>query len=342
MASKKKVPATTPADSGGGTPAPAELPVDAITKLEVFLEKNWKIVVTILAIVVLAVIVYFYMKYKREDTVTKANNVFMAAETRADLEAVIKKHPGTAAAGSALYSIADRQMAAQELDGAASSLKKFIADYPDHGLYYNALLGLGGILEKQGKLDEANGYFQQVVDAGDESPLAPLAAIRQTEILVAKGELEKAQEAYEAFGVNYSGSAFIPKATERLEAVKERIALKAAPEAPVEPVPESEKKAEETTTDPDGAKKTTDPENTDDTSKKSDAADPESPPKPAETPEPAESTEPESTTPDVTEPENAEPDATTPETGEESTPPETTEAGGEPDSGSSNSETGAE
>ena len=237
MASNKELPAAGHPEHGGEH-APAELPVDAITKLEMFLERRWRTVVSLLALFVAIVVVYFYMKYKNENAVTEANNAFMAAETRADLEGVLKTHAGTAAAGSALYSIADRQLAVQKFDEARASLEQFVSDYPDHGLHFNALVGRAGIAEKQGKLDEAQAHFQKVIDAGDQSALAPLAAIGQAELFVSRGELEKAKQLYESFGVNYSGSPFVPKATQRLEAVEKRIALKAAPEAPVEPAPE--------------------------------------------------------------------------------------------------------
>ncbi len=146
-------------------------PLDAITKLELFLEKHWRTVVAVLVATVAAVVIFFYLKYKREDAMTQANNAFTAAVTRSDFEGVVKAHPGTIAAGSALYEIADRQLAAAELEGAQASLEKFISDYPDHKLRENALLGLGGISEKQGELDKASDYFQQVVDMGDKTSL---------------------------------------------------------------------------------------------------------------------------------------------------------------------------
>ncbi|MGI9240011.1 MAG: tetratricopeptide repeat protein, partial [Verrucomicrobiales bacterium] len=237
MASKNQLPADGPPQHGG-EPEPFVPPVDAITKLELFLEKHWRMVVTVLAVVVTAVIIFFYLKYKREDAMTQSNNAFTAAATRADFEGVVEDHPGTVAAGSALYEIADSQIAEAELDGGQATLEKFVSDYPDHKLRENALLALGGISEKQGDLDKAHDYFQQVIDAGDKTSLVPLATICQTEILVAKGELEKALEIYESFAVNNVGSPFIAKAEERLAAVEAKIDRKAAPVAPVEPAPE--------------------------------------------------------------------------------------------------------
>ena len=244
MASKKKIPADGPSDSGGdSTPPPATPPVDLITKLELFFERHWRPVVGALVILVTIVVVYFWIKYKKEDTMTASNQAFTSAVTRSDFEQVVKDHPGTVAAGSALYAIADRQLAEPGetgLKGAQATLEKFLADFPDHNLRENALMGLGGIAERLGDMDKANGYFQQVIDAGDKTSLGPLAAIYQTELLVAKGELEKAKEAYEAFGVNYVGSPFVDKAAERLEALERRIARKAAPTAPAEPEPVKE------------------------------------------------------------------------------------------------------
>ena len=237
MASKKKLPAHGPSDHLGEH-APLVPELDAITKLELFLEKHWRMVVALLAALVTLIVIYFYLKQKKETTMTEANNAFTAAVTRTDFEEVVKAHPGTIAAGSALYEIANRQLAEADLEAAQASLQKFVSDYPDHKLRENALLSLGGISEKQGDLDQANGYFQQVVDAGNKSSLAPLATICQTEILVAKGELEKAKEIYESFGVNHVGSPFVEKAIERLAAVEAKIERKAAPEAPVEPAPE--------------------------------------------------------------------------------------------------------
>ena len=266
MASKKKVPAGGPSDSGAGDPkpdappAPVAPPIDALTRLELYLEKNWRKVVIVLVVFVLAVVAYFYMKYKREDAMTQANHAFTSATTRTDLEKVADDHPGSVAAGSALFSIADRQMAASEYEAAVATLKKFTADFPDHPLYYRALLGLGSAAEKQGKSDEAAGYFQQVIGAGDKSELVPLATICKIELMVAKGELDKAKEEYEAFGVNFTGSPFVEKAIDRLKAVEMRIKLANAPEAPEEPAdpepgpektePEDPTKADPTETPP--------------------------------------------------------------------------------------------
>ena len=244
MASKKKVPADGPDQQDSSTPPPAQPPVDLITKLELYLEKNWRKVVILLSVVVAGVIVYFYTKYKKEDEMTVSNNAFTSATTRSDFEAVMKDHPGTAAAGSALFEIADRQLAASETAAAKATLEKFIADFPKHPLYYNALLGLGSICEQLGETDKADGYFAQVVEAGDKSPLAPLATIHRAELLVGKGELTKAKEIYDTFGPDYKGDPFVQKASERLAALEVRIKREAAPEAPVEPEPEPEPKPE--------------------------------------------------------------------------------------------------
>ena len=47
MASKKKVPADGPDQQDSSTPPPAQPPVDLITKLELYLEKNWRKVVMV-------------------------------------------------------------------------------------------------------------------------------------------------------------------------------------------------------------------------------------------------------------------------------------------------------
>ena len=142
MSSKNKLPADGPSHHVGEH-EPLVPPLDAITKLELFLEKHWRMVVAVLVVTVAAVVIFFYLKYKREDAMTQANNAFTAAVTRSDFEGVVTAHPGTIAAGSALYEIADRQLAAAELEGAQASLEKFISDYPDHKLRENALSGEG-------------------------------------------------------------------------------------------------------------------------------------------------------------------------------------------------------
>ena len=241
MATKKKIPADGPeqlatAGHGGDTPEVAHPPVDFITKLEIFLEKNWKLVVTALVLFVIAVVIYFYQKYKTEDEMTTSNNAVTAADTRSDLESVYKKFPGTVAAGTALFEIADRQIKSDEPKAAVGTLQKFIADFPDHPLRQNALLGLGSIEQNNGDYAKAQEYFKQVLDGGGE--LAPFADMFRAETLISEGKLDEAKEIYDNFGPTYTGSPLVDKAADRMEALEKRIARRDAPVPPVEPAPE--------------------------------------------------------------------------------------------------------
>jgi tetratricopeptide (TPR) repeat protein len=165
---------------------------------EQFLDRHQKglIVVSILAALAGGgLVIYRGIQHSKEQDAAarlfKANNL-------AELQAIDKEFPNTAAAGSSV-----QQAAAIEI------LQTFIQANPSHPAWASAQASLGSKFLAQGKTGEASAAFQTVIDSPSGKFLAPYALTQLGDIAKLAGETDKARSLYEkANKSDYAGNKF--------------------------------------------------------------------------------------------------------------------------------------
>jgi predicted negative regulator of RcsB-dependent stress response len=196
---------------------------------EAFLDRNQKGIVIfaiLLALGAVALVIYRGVETSRQQTAGAALN---KAEDLASLQAVVTEHAGTTAAGSAMVLLANSQWTADKQDDAVATLRKFIAESPQHPAVPNAKANLASKLMAQGKSGDAAKLFEEISADPAASFIAPFALISLGDISKAAGDLEKAEGFYTK--AKNADSSFADTASRRLAI------LKTKPPVEIEPPP---------------------------------------------------------------------------------------------------------
>lgn len=213
------------------SPTPLAEIAQGPSAFEQFLDRNQKnlIILTILLAIGAAVfVVYRGIEKSRQET---AGAEFNKASDLAALQAVIKDHANTHAAGSAMVLLADRQWSDGQQDAAITTLRDFIAANPEHPAFASAKASLGSKLMAQGKAADATAVFQEIADDPKARFIAPYALISLGDLAKIAGDLEKAEASYSRVKKDFPESNFADIANQRIAT------LKAKPPVEVEPPP---------------------------------------------------------------------------------------------------------
>ena len=196
---------------------------------EAFLDRNQKGIVVfaiLLAIGAVALVIYRGVETSRQQT---AGAALTKAEDLAALQAVVAEHAGTTAAGSAMVLLANSQWTAGKQDDAVATLRKFIADSPEHPAIPTAKANLASKLMAQGKSGDAAKILEELAADPAASFIAPFALISLGDIAKNAGDLENAEASYTK--AKNADSSFADTATRRLAI------LKTKPPVEIEPPP---------------------------------------------------------------------------------------------------------
>ena len=204
---------------------------------EAFLDRNQKGIVVfaiLLAIGGVAAVVYRGIETSRQDT---AGAELIKAKDLAGYQAVIDGNPKTIAAGSAMVLLADNQWTAGKKDDAISSLKNFIATYPEHPALASAKANLASKLMAQGKTGDASKIFEDLVSDPAARYIAPFALISLGDIAKAAGNLENAEASYSKAKNEFPASSFSDTANRRIAILKTKppVEIDPPPTPPADP-----------------------------------------------------------------------------------------------------------
>ena len=203
---------------------------------EAFLDRNQKGIVVfaiLLAIGAVALVIYRGVETSRQQT---AGAALTQAEDLAALQAVVAKHAGTIAVGSAMPLLANSQWTAGKQDDAIATLRKFIADSPQHPAIPSAKANLASKLMAQGKSGDAAKLFEELASDPAASFIAPFALIALGDIAQTAGDLEKAEASYTK--AKNADSSFADTASRRLATLKTKPPVEIEP-PPAAPAPEA-------------------------------------------------------------------------------------------------------
>jgi predicted negative regulator of RcsB-dependent stress response len=202
---------------------------------EAFLDRNQKnlvVLALLLAIAAAGFVIYRGIEKSSEETAGAALN---KAEDIASLQALVDQHANTAAAGSAMVLLGNKQWTEGQQDAAIATLQKFIAENRSHPALPSAQASLAAKLMAQGKTADATKLFDELAGNTSASFIAPFALISLGDIAKAGGDLPKAEASYTKVKTDFPDSNFAEAAGRRLAI------LKAKPPVEIEapPVPET-------------------------------------------------------------------------------------------------------
>lgn len=173
------------------------------TGVEKFLEDNFRKLVWIFVIVVVAICAYGFIHHHSTLRANEAAEAFTAVKTAEDCDLVISRYSGTNAAANALLAKAGLLWDQNKKTSAIDALKEFTTKNASHPLAVNALLGLGSKLDSMGDRKEAQAVFERITREFPSSEAAPLAQVRLGDLLWADGKQDEAKKAYEALAVKF-------------------------------------------------------------------------------------------------------------------------------------------
>jgi predicted negative regulator of RcsB-dependent stress response len=141
---------------------------------------NWRAivypVVVVLVIVVGGLGVYYYLQIQHENAETAARAALVKATTPEEFLKVAEQYPGTDQAMLALLGAADAAYNKHDYDGAISAYNKIIDNTTLGAEWHDtAQLGIGSCLEAKGDADKAIEAYTVVAQRRDASPFAPYA-----------------------------------------------------------------------------------------------------------------------------------------------------------------------
>ncbi len=156
-----------------------------------------------------------------------------AAHSRSveELDQVVSDYPKSLAAGDALLTKSELQITSGKPEDAQVTLLTFIEKHKKHPRHAQGLFGLGNLHQIGGDVENAGKYYDRVLKEYPDSDIAPLAMIRQGDLLLAQGKKEEARQKYESIMPTYRGTPFF-------ERIEEKIALLDVEKLPVVPAPE--------------------------------------------------------------------------------------------------------
>lgn len=167
------------------------------TGMEKFLEDNFRKILWLFVMVVVALIAYGFIHHQNTVKANEAAEEFTSAKTVEDCDLVISHHPGTNAAANALLLKADLLWDQNKKSSAVDALKEFTTKHAEHPLFVNALLSLGSKFDAMGERKEAQAVFERITREFPATAAAPLAQVRLGDLLWADGKAAEAKKAYE-------------------------------------------------------------------------------------------------------------------------------------------------
>jgi len=218
------------------TPRPLAEISHGPSAFESFLDRNQKGMVVAGVVLALAGGAWIVTKGLKQSRANAAGEELGNAESLAEFQDVVKKHAGTPAAGSAAILISEKQWEAGEQDTAIETLRKFIADSPEHPAIPSAKASLATRLMQQGKSDEAITIFKELVGNPAAKYIAPYALVSIGDIDKAAGRLQDAEASYKRVAEEFKGSPFASLADQHLKLVSFKMPVEIeAPPAPATP-----------------------------------------------------------------------------------------------------------
>jgi len=205
---------------------------------DTFLDRNQKGIAVLAILLVIGAAALVVQRGISKSNERNAGTALNRAEDAASLQSLIKEFPDTAAEGSAMLLLADRQWEEGQQDAAITTLRDFLAKDGKHPASLTARASLGAKLMAQGKAKEATLVFEDLVGDPTASYIAPYALIGLGDIAKANGKPDDAEIFYQRVRTDFPDSPFSDGASRRISLLKATAPTEVDPPAP-EPAPET-------------------------------------------------------------------------------------------------------
>jgi tetratricopeptide (TPR) repeat protein len=186
---------------------------------------------------VLAAVAYIIIDGLKDGAEKQAGAALVAATDLASYQATAKQHPDTLAGGSAMIISAQLQWDDGQQEASVKTLNDFLTRYPDHPGRPSAMASLGTRLIRLDRSEEAAGNFRKILEDPKAQYLAPLALISLGDIDWKAGKIEEAEASYKRVATDYSESPFAYSANRRMSLLRaeQPVAIDARPVPAPEP-----------------------------------------------------------------------------------------------------------
>ncbi len=186
---------------------PSDPPVvlTAESRIEKFLEKNFRKVVLALLLVVMLLTGLFTSRHFTAQRNLEAAEKFSSSTSVEDCDVVIQKYPGSTAAGNSLLQKADLLWQQGKKQSSIDALQEFLKSLPSHNLRDSATIALGTKQAAMGDKDAARATFENFLKSSPQDELAPAADIQLGDLLWQEGKDEEARKHFESLLQKYPG-----------------------------------------------------------------------------------------------------------------------------------------
>ncbi len=186
-------------------PSQAPIVLTAESRIERFLEENFKKIVLALLLVVVLLAGVFTSRHFTAQRNLAAAEKFTSAMGVEDCDVVIQKYPGSTAAGNALLQKADLLWQQGKKTSSIEALQEFLKSLPSHNLRASVAIALGTKQASLGDKDAARATFETFLKSSPQSELAPAADIQLADLLWQEGKDVEAKKHYDSLLQKYPG-----------------------------------------------------------------------------------------------------------------------------------------
>ena len=204
-----------------------QLSVPSLTtvQVELFWARHGKKVLIGAALVFLILIgVGAYIGYQTVRN-ARAAKAFTSAHDINGWQSVIKRYPGTVAAGDANLLVAAAQATGGQYSESDKTYQKFVKDYSGHPLFVNGIFGQASNAEAEGKADDALKYYSDISSHYSSSYLAPMALYYHGRLTEKNGNLKEALQDFEDVLQRYPQSVIVVLARKDADRLTAKLGL---------------------------------------------------------------------------------------------------------------------
>jgi len=203
----------------------------ATIKAKEYLDKNSKLIIRgIIGLIIVAVIVIFFVRSKKEANAKAATMLGQAqlmlssAKQTAVLDSlnlIVDRYDGTIAAGKATFLLGKLNWEKNDFENAKKYFKEFIDDYSDETIVTQAALaGYADCLMQEKNYHESAQYYERAAKINPDYPESPGYFFSAAAAYKEAGEYGKAEELAEKIVNDYQNVQIKNKAEILLESLK--------------------------------------------------------------------------------------------------------------------------
>jgi|GEM_PF-964400 len=189
-------------------------------KFDAFMDRHQRALLLLAIGLVLAVVAYIIVNGLKEGAEKQAGAALVAATDLPSYQAAAKQHPDTLAGGSAMVIASQLQWDDGQQEASVKTLNDFLAQYPGHPGRPAAMASLGSRLIRLGRSEEAAGNFRKILEDPEAQYLTPLALISLGDIDWKAGKIEEAEVFYKRVATDHAESPFAYSANRRMSLLR--------------------------------------------------------------------------------------------------------------------------